>query len=95
MTTPCLAPLALSATEGWWMTAAAVAIAVLGVAWFAIRFWLASTRPANIQEINTPRINRLNQQALERMSQGDDDEDDEEEPPEALKTAVPEEHAKS
>ena len=82
--------LAFALTSGWLMVAGAVGIAVLGVAWFALRFWLASTRPANIKEIQTPRIDQLNQQALERMGRGEDEEADEE-PPEDLKKVVPEE----
>lgn len=86
---------ALDIPPGWWAIGAAVALAVLGVAWFALRFWLASTRPANIQEVHTPRLNRLNQNALERMARGDDDDDeDDEAPPEALKAAAPPEPAK-
>lgn len=82
------ASLVLAYTSGWLMVAGAVAIAVLGVAWFALRFWLASTRPADIKEIQTPRIDQLNQQALERMGRGEEDETDEE-PPENLKNVVP------
>jgi hypothetical protein len=82
--------LAMTNTPGWLMAAGAVAIAVLGVAWFALRFWLASTRPADIKDIPTPRIDRLNQQALEHLARGDE-QDDDEEAPEGLKKVVPEE----
>ena len=33
--------LTLASASGWLMVAGVVAIAVLGVAWFALRFWLA------------------------------------------------------
>jgi hypothetical protein len=78
--------------------AAAVACAVLGVVYFAIRFWLVSTRPADIRDIPTPTLDRLNQQALERMAAETVEEDEEEtaaledeDPPEGLKAVVPEE----
>jgi len=80
--------LALDMTGGWWMVVGAVGIAVLGVAWFGIRFWLASTRPADIKEVHTPNLDRLNRQALERMGQGDEEEEDEE-VPEGLQGAAP------
>ena len=83
------ASLTLAFTSGWLMVAGVVAIAVLGVAGFGLRFWLASTRPADIKEISTPRLDRLNQQALERMARGGDEEE-EEEAPEDLKKVVPE-----
>jgi len=76
---------------------AVVGIVVLGVAYFALRFWLVSTRPADIREVETPSLDRLNQSALEHM--GDDPPDEEEldaqaleneEAPEGLKSAVPE-----
>ncbi len=55
----------------FWAIVAAGSVAVLGVVYFAIRFWLVSTRPVNIRDIPTPTLDRLNQQALERM--GDDE----------------------
>jgi hypothetical protein len=77
---------------------AAVACAVLGVVYFAVRFWLVSTRPADIRDIPTPALDRLNQAALERMGSETLEEDEEEtealedeEPPEGLKAVVPEE----
>jgi hypothetical protein len=65
-----------------------VGIALMGVAWFALKFWLASTRPPDIKEIRTPNLDRLNQQALEAMGTEGDDEDDD--APEGLKDVVPE-----
>jgi hypothetical protein len=61
------------------LVVAAVAIAVMGAVWFGLRFWLASTRPADIEEVDTPTIDRLNREALERGSgeeEGDDEEDE-------------------
>jgi hypothetical protein len=68
----------------------AVAVAVLGAAWFGLRFWLASTRPSDIKDIQTPTIDRLNRQALERMGGAGEEPDDDDEPPEDLKRIVPE-----
>jgi hypothetical protein len=68
-----------------------VGIALMGVVWFALRFWLASTRPPNIKDIRTPKLDRLNQQALEAM--GNEGEDEDEEAPEGLKDVVPEDHS--
>jgi len=76
---------------------AAVACAVLGVAYFAVRFWLISTRPANIRDVPTPTLDRLNREALEHMAKETAEEDEaetealeEEEAPEGLKMVVPE-----
>jgi uncharacterized membrane protein YqiK len=74
------------------LIAGVVAITVLGVAWFAIRFWLASTRPVDIQEIKTPNLDRLNRQALEGLG-GDDEEEEDDEAPDGLKNVVPGESA--
>jgi hypothetical protein len=76
-------------SAGFWTVLVVVGIAVLGVAWFALRFWLASTRPPNIREIETPALDRLNREALEAMGKGEKEED--EEAPEGLKKVVPEE----
>ena len=46
---------------------AAGAMAILIFGWFALRYWLAITRPAAIKEIETPTINRMNASALEHM----------------------------
>lgn len=77
---------------------AAVACAVLGVVYFAVRFWLVSTRPADILDVPTPTLDRLNQRALERMGSETLEEDEQEtealedeEAPEGLKAVVPEE----
>jgi hypothetical protein len=76
---------------------AAVACVVLGVAYFGIRFWLISTRPADIRDIPTPTLDRLNMRALEHMGSETVEEDEEEtealeneEAPEGLKSVVPE-----
>jgi hypothetical protein len=71
----------------FWLVIAVVGIAVLGVAWFGVRFWLASTRPANIDEVPTPTLDRLNRAALEGF--GGDDEEEDEEAPEGLKDVMP------
>ena len=57
---------------------AAVGIAVLGFVYFGIRFWIVSTRPANIRDVPTPNLDRLNQQALERLGNVTLEEDEEE-----------------
>ena len=88
------------------LVAAVVAVAVLGVVWFAVRFWLASTRPADIKVVDTPNLDRLNRAALEgavvdedeedeeeedETANDDDDENADEEAPKGLKDVVPEE----
>ena len=76
---------------------AVVGVAVLGVIYFGIRFWLISTRPADIHEVETPTLDRLNYAALEHMADGSQEEDalaedsPDDEAPEGLKSAVPEE----
>jgi hypothetical protein len=72
---------------GFWTVAVIVAIALMGVAWFALRFWLASTRPPNIRDIQTPALDRLNREALETMASGGDQDDAE--APQGLKDVVP------
>lgn len=69
------------------MVAGVVGIAVLGVAWFAVKFWLASTRPADIREIHSPTLDRMNREALEQMM--GEEEQEEDEAPEELKKIVP------
>jgi hypothetical protein len=59
------------------LVVAAVAIAIMGAVWFGLRFWIASTRPADIKEVDTPTIDRLNREALER-GRGDEDDEGEE-----------------
>jgi hypothetical protein len=70
----------------FWLVVMVVVVAVLGVAWFGVRFWLASTRPANIQEVPTPTLDRLNRAALEGLGGHDEEE---EEAPEGLRNVVP------
>jgi hypothetical protein len=77
---------------------AAVGVAVLGVIYFAVRFWLVSTRPADIRDVPTPALDRLNREALERMAAESPEEDAEEtaaladeEAPEGLRSVVPQE----
>lgn len=62
---------------------AVVGIAILGVAYFALRFWLVSTRPPNIQDVRTPNLDRLNQDALAHL--GDDEDEDDDEAPAELR----------
>ena len=59
------------------LVGAVVGILVLGVAWFAVRFWLASTRPVAIKEVRTPTLDRLNEEALGQMGDDSEEEDDE------------------
>jgi hypothetical protein len=66
-----------------------VGIAVMGVVWFALRFWLASTRSPDIKEVHTPKLDKLNCEALKAM--GGEGEEDDEEAPEGLKDVVSEE----
>lgn len=61
---------------------AVVGIAILGVAYFAIRFWLVSTRPPDIKDVQTPHLDRLNQAALSHLGDEDEEEDDDEAPAE-------------
>ena len=78
---------AIEWTPALWSVIAVVGIALMGVAWFALKFWLASTRPADIQEVQTPKLDRLNREALEAL--GEEEEEDEE-APEGLKDVVDE-----
>jgi len=66
---------------------AVVGIAIMGVVWFGLKFWLASTRPVNIKEVQTPKLDRLNREALEALG---DEEDEDEDVPEGLKDVVDE-----
>jgi hypothetical protein len=81
--------LATALSAGFGTVLVLVGIALLGVAWFALRFWLASTRPPNIREIQTPALDRLNREALEAM--GKEEAEDDEEAPEGLRKLIPEE----
>ena len=86
-----------------YLIAAVVAVAVLGAVWFGVRFWLASTRPADIKDVQTPALDRLNRRALERaaVERDDaeededevefDDEDGDDEVPKGLTDVIPEE----
>ncbi len=76
-------------STGFLTVVVVVGIAVLGGAWFALRFWLASTRLPKIREIQTPALDRLNQEALEAIGKGEEEED--EEAPEGLRKVVPRE----
>jgi hypothetical protein len=64
-----------------------VAIALMAVAWFGLRFWLASTRSPDIKDVRTPKLDQLNRAALEAM--GREGEEEDEEAPEGLKDVVP------
>ena len=78
----------ITPTPTMWTVMAVVGIALLGVAWFALKFWLASTRPADIKEVQTPNLDRMNREALEAL--GEEEEDADEEAPEGLKDVVEE-----
>src|ERR1700761_1530370 len=74
----------------------AVGIAVLGIIYFGIRFWIVSTRPADIRDVPTPNLDKLNQKALERwgsVTLEEDEEEtaalDDEDAPEELKSIIP------
>lgn len=79
--------LAFEFSPSVWAVVGIVGLAILGVAWFAVKFWLASTRPADIKEVQTPTLDRLNQRALAALGEDDEDED---EAPEGLRQAVDE-----
>ena len=61
------------------LVVAVVAIAVMGAVWFGIKFWLTSTRPANIRDVSTPALDRLNRAALEGTIPPEEQEEEEEE----------------
>ena len=61
------------------LVVAVVAIAVMGAVWFGIKFWLTSTRPANIRDVSTPALDRLNRAALEGTIPPEEDEEENEE----------------
>src|SRR5512146_1731765 len=73
------------------LVAAIVAVAVLGVLYFLLRYWFVSTRAPKIPDVATPNIDRRNRQALERMAGLAPEADEEEEAPADLKAVVPEE----
>jgi hypothetical protein len=81
---------------------AGIAVAALVIIYFAIRFWLASTRPPGIQDVKTPTLDRMNLGALQHMA-GESSEQDaqetealkNEEAPEDLKAVVPPEESPS
>jgi hypothetical protein len=86
------------------MVVVGVAVAVMGAMWFGVRFWLASTRPVDIKDVQTPALDRLNRQALERatvvddaeeedadVDMGDDEEEGDDPAPEGLTDVVPDE----
>jgi len=81
-------PILAASDSTFWLVLGVVALAVLGVVWFGVRFWIASTRPADIKDIPTPTLDRLNRAALEGFGS---DEDDDEDAPEGLRDVMPEE----
>lgn len=81
---------------------AGIAVVVLGVVWFGLRYWLAATKPASIDDVPTPTLDRLNQQALEHMAAETAEQDEaetkalaDEEAPADLKAVVPDEEPHS
>jgi len=66
---------------------AVVGIMILGVAYFALRFWLVSTRPPDIKEVRTPNLDRMNRDALAHL--GDEEDDDDDDAPAGLKEDLP------
>ncbi len=64
---------------------AIVGVAILGAAYFAVRFWLVSTRPPNIKDVQTPNLDRINRDALAHLGDEDEEEDDDEAPAELRK----------
>ena len=57
----------LAVSQTWTAGIVGGGVAVLVVVWFALRYWIATTHDANIKDIPTPTIDRLNEQALEHM----------------------------
>ena len=57
----------LAVSQTWTVGIVGGGVAVLVVVWFALRYWIAATHDANIKDIRTPTIDRLNEQALEHM----------------------------
>ena len=53
--------------QNWKLALAAGGVALLLLAWFAVRWWIAVTRQPRIKDIPTPHLDRLNEQALEMM----------------------------
>ena len=62
-----------------------VTLAVLMVCWFALRFWIISTRPPKISDIPMPEIDRLNRRALESLAQGHNETEEDDEIPADLR----------
>jgi hypothetical protein len=88
--------LTLAMDNTTWGIIAGVGLASLVMVYFGIRYWLVSTRPAAIQDVHTPTVDRLNRQALEHMAEETLEEDEaetaalqDEEPPADLKAVVP------
>ena len=50
-----------------WAEISGGALAFVVLVWFALRYWIASTRDPYINEIPTPTIDRMNHSALEKM----------------------------
>ncbi|NNM84719.1 MAG: hypothetical protein HKL96_03040 [Phycisphaerales bacterium] len=50
-----------------WAEISGGALAFVVLVWFALRYWIASTRDPQINEIPTPTIDRMNHSALEKM----------------------------
>ncbi len=57
----------LAIAQNWTAGIVGGGVAVLVVAWLALRYWIATTHDRGNKDIPTPTINRLNQQALESM----------------------------
>jgi hypothetical protein len=54
-------------SQTWISGLAGGGVAALVVIWFALRYWIASTRDPNIKDIPTPTVDRLNAEALQHM----------------------------
>ncbi len=55
-------------SQNWKLALAAGGVVLLLLAWFAVRWWIAVTRPPRIRDIPTPRLDRLNEEALGMMN---------------------------
>ena len=60
--------LVVAISQNAWAVILAGAVAVLVIAWFALRFWITVTHDSHSNEISTPTIDQMNAAALEGMN---------------------------
>jgi hypothetical protein len=83
--------------EHWPVIVLAALAAGLLLVYAAVRYWLISTRPADIQDVPTPTVDRLNTEALTQLTGGSEEglrvqeaAEHETAPPDLLSAVVPE-----